>query len=888
VERAQENADREVKSELKALGERIEAVRTAAQTKESLQQNVEANAQLLREELRSLKVNDETLNALKSQVEELKHRGEHDLIDRLSSELGSHTQQLKEAILSGQGGSELRDLQRQLLDLREASKRDLELFIAQTPKKEDISSLIEEKTSALKEDITRMRDSFARDAASSEVRALNDTVRDLKRSSEARSSTEDLRLQQLEERLREADSSKVVQNSQLDALREEVKRQLSARRDESVEAKLAEHATRLREELHHALAGASNNTSTELKSLAAKIASLESGGDKVASALSNLEKQLSGHSKALQDTDLTTLRREVESVRNEAATKLQEDKFQTLQRQIDGNSAQQQFLETQKQLNDVKERFAAKDQSIEKLSKELSDLRRAKENEAQAAQRAEKLALEQSVKQRDAEIESLRKQLSEDDLSTPRDRGALFALRRQLARASRRDARRLRRDLEDLRRVRAADARAARDALNEIARTLSGAPAPAPSLRRDLAELREAQKRDADISRRAIDQIERHLDGTAVAEAPAPADLDSIARQGDRAFENANLDAVRRRLRELAEAAQRGSMRADRLERDALRRLSDKAENSELLDAVLDQVQTLNQAVFPEETPRSEAEDTPRTDALRRLTSIGRRDELADLRREVERLKQTSVIGDDIAAATRDDTDPERDRALIRSLRRQLVRSDAERDRAVRALARNAKGADAVNGYAEKQREALTKLEHEVDVWRERAENSERNWAQLVQERDAAVAAASREAEASALRDEQWAEQLQERDLRVEELANQLADLEEGGSAAEAARVLRDALMEQQAADLNRMRAAAARAREALAERDAVERRAGDADGAAWRATAQMNQTKLLAAQAAQGSVGDVVAARADADRLNLELAKTLSSTTRSGVLRAR
>ena len=64
VERAQENADREVKSELKALGERIEAVRNAAQTKETLAQNVEANAQLLREELRSLKVNDETLNAL--------------------------------------------------------------------------------------------------------------------------------------------------------------------------------------------------------------------------------------------------------------------------------------------------------------------------------------------------------------------------------------------------------------------------------------------------------------------------------------------------------------------------------------------------------------------------------------------------------------------------------------------------------------------------------------------------------------------------------------------------------------------------------------------------------------------------------------------------------
>ena len=96
---------------------------------------MEANAQLLREELRSLKVNDETLTALKSQVEELRHRGEHGLMERLSSELGSHTQSLKEAILSGQGGSELRDLQRQLLELREASKRDLELIIAQTPKK---------------------------------------------------------------------------------------------------------------------------------------------------------------------------------------------------------------------------------------------------------------------------------------------------------------------------------------------------------------------------------------------------------------------------------------------------------------------------------------------------------------------------------------------------------------------------------------------------------------------------------------------------------------------------------------------------------------------------------------------------------------------------------
>ena len=100
----------------------------------------------------------------------------------------------------------------------------------------------------------------------------------------------------------------------------------------------------------------------------------------------------------------------------------------------------------------------------------------------------------------------------------------------------------------------------------------------------------------------------------------------------------------------------------------------------------------------------------------------------------------------------------------------------------------------------------------QVEIWRDRAENSERNWAQLVQERDAAVAAASREAEAAAVRDEEWAEQLAERDLRVEELATQLAELEEGGSAAEAARALRDALLEQQAADLNRMRAAAARA----------------------------------------------------------------------------
>ena len=208
-----------------------------------------------------------------------------------------------------------------------------------------------------------MRDSFARDAAADEVRALNDTVRDLKQ----QSSAEDLKLQQLEERLRAADSSHVVQNSQLDQLREEVRRQLSARRDESVEARLTEHATRLREELQHALSGASNNTSTELKSLRDKSRPRErrrqsSGGPEQLG-----EAAPAGHSKALQDTDLTTLRREVEAVRAETA-RVREDKFQTLQRQIDGNSAQAQFLETQKQLNDVKERFAAKDKSIEKLS----------------------------------------------------------------------------------------------------------------------------------------------------------------------------------------------------------------------------------------------------------------------------------------------------------------------------------------------------------------------------------------------------------------------------------------------------------------------------------------------------------------------------------------
>ena len=81
--------------------------------------------------------------------------------------------------------------------------------------------------------------------------------------------------------------------------------------------------------------GASNNTSSELKSLRDKISSLESGGDKVAS-VSNLQKQFSGHSKALQDTDLTTLRGEVDAVRADAA-RVREDKFQTLQRQIDGN-----------------------------------------------------------------------------------------------------------------------------------------------------------------------------------------------------------------------------------------------------------------------------------------------------------------------------------------------------------------------------------------------------------------------------------------------------------------------------------------------------------------------------------------------------------------------
>lgn len=907
VERAQESADRDVKSELQALGARIEQVRAAA-SQGTLEKNVEATLNALREELRALKDGqsrdkaDDALKALAGQVSELRERrrdgDEHaaKIMERLEAQLGSHTRDLREAILSGQGErSELRDLQTQLVALREQSRRDVELIIAQTPKKEDISRAIEEKTSCLKEDIQAMRNSFARDAASDEVRALNETVRDLKRNSEQRSSTEELRLTALEERLaRNADASNRALSekdsqvrSDLAKLRDEVLGQVQARRDENVEAKLAEHASRLKEELRHALQGASHSTSTELQSLATKIASLESGGGKVASALTALEKQLSAHAASLKDTDLTTLRREVEAVRDgavRASEAVHQDKFQSMQKQIDNQSTQAQFAETQKQLNEVKQRFAAKDASFDKLSEELSSLRRAKEAEVLQARQAETLALARSVQEKDAEIEALRKRLNED-ISTPRDRGALFALRRQLARGS---TRRLRRDLEDLRQVRASDARAARDALAEIARSLSTAPAPAP-YQRDLADLREAQKRDADVSKRAIDELTRYLDGS-VAEAPAPADLDALARQGDRAFENANLDAVRRRLRELAESATRSHRRADRLERDALKRLRGDDVGG-LVDALLDQVQTLNASVFPDDTPRSDG-DTPRGDALRRLTAIGTgRGDVAELRREVAELQRTSVGDDDAeAVATRDASDPERDRALVRSLRRQLARADGERDRAIRALARNAAGADAVNGYAEKQRDALSKAEHEAQVWQERAESADRNWAELVQERDAATNAARREAEACALRDEQWAEQLAERDDRVAELARQLADVEEGGSAAEACKALRDALLEQQAADLNRMRAAAARARDALADRDAVERRAGDGDCAAWRATAQLTQTQLLAAQAAQGSVGDVALARADADRLNLELARTLASsrsTTRSGVLRA-
>ena len=135
---------------------------------------MEANAQLLREELRSLKVNDETLTALKSQVEELRHRGEHGLMENLSSELGSHTQSLKEAILSGQGGSGTARLAKAIARATKASTADLELIIARTPKRGHFFAHRGE-TSALKEDITRMRDSFARDAAADEVRALNQT-----------------------------------------------------------------------------------------------------------------------------------------------------------------------------------------------------------------------------------------------------------------------------------------------------------------------------------------------------------------------------------------------------------------------------------------------------------------------------------------------------------------------------------------------------------------------------------------------------------------------------------------------------------------------------------------------------------------------------------------
>ena len=123
---------------------------------------------------------------------------------------------------------------------------------------------------------------------------------------------------------------------------------------------------------------------------------------------------------------------------------------------------------------------------------------------------------------------------------------------------------------------------------------------------------------------------------------------------------------------------------------DALKRLRGDDVGG-LVDALLDQVQTLNASVFPDDTPRSDG-DTPRGDALRRLAAIGTgRGDVAELRREVAELRRTSVGDDAEAVATRDASDPERDRALVRSLRRQLAQPVRGRSVVVGARARRAR-----------------------------------------------------------------------------------------------------------------------------------------------------------------------------------------------------
>ena len=192
-------------------------------------------------------------------------------------------------------------------------------------------------------------------------------------------------------------------------------------------------------------------------------------------------------------------------------------------------------------------------------------------------------------------------------------------------------------------------------------------------------------------------------------------------------------------------------------------------------------------------------------------------------------------------------------------------------------MARNAKGADAVNNYAEKQREALTKLEHEIDAGAS-GPNIERNWAQLVQERDAAVNAAQREAEASALRDEQWAEQLQERDLRVESWRRNWRNWRRRGPRPRPHELTRRSL-EQQAADLNRMRPRrlelARRSRNVRRGKTLVEMRMGRPGG-----PAQMNQTKLRRRRPRR--LVATSSPRADADLLELGLDLRLAQRARA------
>ncbi|KAH8057838.1 hypothetical protein JL722_6378 [Aureococcus anophagefferens] len=643
----------------------------------------------------------------------------------------------------------------------------------------------------------------------------------------------------------------------------------------------------------------------EVKSLEARLES--SGGERSRASAEKLDGALARQREALEQVlrDATRdLRDELRST-DGAAKARAADLEGKLERAAEARATelkQQQDLIRQKQLEDLassrtrrgrrRDGDSSGDEASDQLKllrRDLADLKRSREEDAAAAREA----LEDIAKQLGDVRQSQAPQVEDhhDEELLLRSRGA---------RANRRSRQRYQADDDES--PSAAARRPAVAAALQLQRDpqhdprgrarAPRAPPVSDALRAELDDIRDAQERNAAAARAAMDVVQRQLgalagldayDAPRTARAPArrrptttptrpscPASR-CWPRAGDDAYAASSLDAVRGRLGPCASGGSarrrtRSGSSAARCGRRSTRRRDVAGEGQELrqmLGLMQDQLKTLDRVVGLEPFAATPRRDEPRDADLAAAEARAAKAQEDKAAADEDRDDAASRL-EALERAAADPTKALVDRSrVVDALRAQLADADAAKDRAERATD--------VDGFARQAAEDLAAARREAGEWRRRAEGADRAWADLNRDRDAALAGERARAELEA-REAEFLGTLAERDARCSSLQRDRAPRRDGEGdkrRADAVTVLRDALLKTQAEDVERARTALARTRDLLAARDALaapRRRRG-------LARPRRVRDRRRTAEA-QGAVGDVLAARATADHLNLELAR--------------